>query len=166
MAAALVDDQLDRGARDRALRHLAGCDDCRAEVSQQRAIKARLDLMNEPRLPSALLDRLQSLQVTPSHEPPTQPVGGRPLPVRPLSADPLPSLGSTMRRRTRSVLVGATSLVLVGGGAAYAAGGSSGQSGAPVRPAVDVYTVQHGTTSGSVPLNDPAVSAVTVGFGR
>jgi hypothetical protein len=64
------------------------------------------------------------------------------------------------------VLLGATSLVLLGGGAAYAAGGTPDSSGTPVRPAVDVFTVQHGTTSGAMPLNDPAVTAVTVNFVR
>ncbi len=179
LAAALVDDQLSRADRDRALRHLVACDGCREEVEQQRAVKARLDTMGEPALPGSLLERLNAMQLP---SPPSSSAGQLPLAAAPFPSGgpgpvggaPLTSLGgvgvaatleSSNRRRARRLVVGAASLVLVGGGAAYAAGGSD-QSLQPVRPAVDVYTVQHGTTSGSVPLNDPAVTAVTTGFGR
>lgn len=183
LAAALVDDQLVGGERERALRHVASCSSCRFEVDQQRAVKARLDALNEPALPGSLFDKLQSMRMPPvSGEPAAQ---ARPAPLAPRPSLPLASgsgvnggtaaaalpLGAlspprSTRRRVRRVLVGATSLVLLGGGAAYAAGGSSDNSGTPVRPAVDVYTVQYGNTSGTVPLNDPAVSAVTVDPGR
>jgi hypothetical protein len=188
LAAALVDEQLEGNDRDRALRHLASCATCRFEVDQQRAVKARLDGLGEPSLPSSLLDRLQSMRpLSPGDAPdPRRVVGPLTAPALPLAApnalgaplaaaaplSPLPLPGgaalvrSATRNRVRRVLVGATSLVLLGGGAAYAAGGSNDGSAAPVRPAVDVYTMQHGTTSGTAPLNDPAVSAVTVGFGR
>jgi anti-sigma factor RsiW len=73
--------------------------------------------------------------------------------------------GPVGRQRVRRVLVGATSVVLLGGGAAYAAGGQDA-SPIPVRPAVDAYTVQHETTSGNMPLHDPAITTVTAGFGR
>jgi anti-sigma factor RsiW len=205
LAAAFVDEQLDRGERDRVLRHLAACDECREDVVVQRRIKQRLDRMGEPQLPTALLNRLQSLApesgtpVAPKRPPTGLPAAPDLLvPVRPASpvvARPKPPAGSAPSRRrpdllsslaarrpgakvqprvaatrgrwrARRVLVGAASVLLIGGGAAYAAGGSSDQSGTPVQPAVEVFTVQHGTTSGSVPLHDPAVSAVTAGFGR
>jgi anti-sigma factor RsiW len=188
LAAALVDDQLDPSSREKALRHVAACESCRFEVEQQRTMKARLDRMGEPELPSALLDRLSALR------PPEQPAADegargrtpgptewRGLPASPPGSpfgagsagrgpwSPAALIGTqrpVARTRVRRVLVGATSLVLLGGGAAYAAGGGSGSGAPPVRPPVDVYTVQHGTTSQTVPLNDPAVSAVTAGFGR
>ena len=207
LAAALVDEQLTGGEREKALRHVAACATCRSEVAQQRAMKLRLDGMDEPALPSALLDRLQAMRLPAPGQPPSDPVDAptqgppRPAPVGlgPVSPGPLSMPGATpgrplsagsrvlpfgspvalaavpavagpsrvvTRSRVRRVLLGATSLVLLGGGAAYAAGGSSDQSGTPVRPTVDVYTVQHGTTSGTVPLHDPAVTAVTVGLGR
>lgn len=183
LAAALVDDQLDDADRVRALRHVATCASCRFEVDQQRTMKARLDGLGEPMLPGSLFDKLQAMRVLPPGAPPpgavAEPVApprqlplavGSGLPGRssaPVVPLPLGGLATgRSRSRVRRVLVGATSLVLLGGGAAYAAGGSSDHSGTPVRPAVDVYTVQHGTTSGTVPLNDPAVGAVTVGFGR
>jgi hypothetical protein len=186
LAAALVDEQLAGGERERALRHVAQCASCRFEVEQQRAVKARLDELSEPALPGSLFDKLSSMRLPPTEAalppgptalPPRPTVlprpalplaSGRGLGGRPAAAAALPLAGLARppRSRLRRVLVGATSLVLLGGGAAYAAGGPSGDSGTPVRPAVDVYTVQHGTTSGTVPLNDPAVSAVTVGYGR
>jgi anti-sigma factor RsiW len=190
LAAALVDEQLEQAERDRALRHIAGCDRCRADVDQQRKIKSRLAAMSETQLPSALLDRLHALRPTAlppvggqqagpvpaAHEPTAHEPAAVPFPaalalpdraaVLPRGLVPAHSLASPMRRRTRRVLVGAASLVLAGTGAAYAAGGTDGSTGAPVRPAVDVYTLQHGTAGDTVPMNDPAVSAVTVGYGR
>jgi hypothetical protein len=181
LAAALVDEQLGRADRDRALRHLVSCATCRGEVEQQRAVKARLDTMGEPALPGSLLERLSAMQLPAPPSPPSPPgqlpLAAAPFPSArpgPIGGAPLASLSgvglagaleSTSRRRARRLVVGAASLVLMGGGAAYAAGGSE-QSIEPVRPAVDVYTVQHGTTGGTVPLNDPAVRAVTAGYGR
>ncbi|MEZ5115162.1 MAG: zf-HC2 domain-containing protein [Candidatus Nanopelagicales bacterium] len=56
--AGFVDDELDPVARDRALVHLAGCDDCRAEVSEQRRVKALLAGLADPVPPAGLLDGL------------------------------------------------------------------------------------------------------------
>lgn len=187
LAAALVDDQLEGSTRDRALRHLAGCAGCRFDVEQQRAVKLRLDGMGEPQLSGALLERLQGMHLpappagaagpgtplAPAPALPEPPLAQAPalpqppsLPLATASAVPQRAGPRPSRHRTRRVLVGATSLVLLGSGAAYAAGGDADQSGAPVRPAVDAYTVRHGTTSGTVPLHDPAAGAVTAGFGR
>jgi anti-sigma factor RsiW len=180
LAAALVDDQLDGVERDRALRHVASCDACRAEVEAQRRMKLRLDRMSDPFLPNTLLDRLQSL-APPSGQPyqrsdlpmaGSQPLGNPHLltaglaPAVALAPPARVGSASPARRRARRTIVGAASLLLLGGGVAYAAGGPAPGGGAPVQPAVDVYAVQHGTTSGAIPLHDPAVSAVTVGFRR
>jgi anti-sigma factor RsiW len=189
LAAALVDDQLSGSVRARALRHVADCETCRFEVGQQRAMKARLDGLGAPALPSSLFDRLQAMRpadagtptppastsmppaVAPTPSPASAPSLASAIPgPGPLGlgavARPWGALGGPLgRQRVRRVLVGATSVVLLGGGAAYAAGGQEATPG-PVRPAVDVYTVQHGTTSGTMPLHDPAVTAVTVGLGR
>ncbi len=214
LAAALADDQLTGSVRSRALRHVAECEGCRSEVGQQRAMKARLDGLGAPDIPSSLLDRLQNMRPVDAGSPaaPTgppspgesddvdamsagtavpEPASARrpspgPIPgstapvpaaVPALSPGPGPlGLGTTARpwgafggpvgrQRVRRVLIGATSVVLLGGGAAYAAGGQ-GAAPAPVQPAVDLYTVQHGTTGGTMPLHDTGVTAVTVGLGR
>jgi len=179
LAAALVDDQLDGVERDRALRHVASCDACRAEVEAQRRMKLRLDRMSDPFLPNTLLDRLQSLAPSGGQPgecddlpiPVPQPLGNPNVfaaGIAPAAALARPArVGSVSpaRRRVGRTVVGAASLLLLGGGVAYAAGGPTAGV-APVQPAVDVYAVQHGTTSGTIPLHDPAVSAVTVGFRR
>ncbi|WP_261574414.1 anti-sigma factor family protein [Frankia gtarii] len=54
----LIDHQLDPGARDRALAHLAGCGDCQREVAALRQVKARLVALGDPALPENVADRL------------------------------------------------------------------------------------------------------------
>jgi len=61
LAAALVDGALDGGARDRALVHIAGCTDCRAEVDHQRQLKERLRRRGDPFPPTGLTDRLSAI---------------------------------------------------------------------------------------------------------
>jgi hypothetical protein len=46
------------------------------------------------------------------------------------------------------------------GAAAFAAGGSDGQPGPQVTPAVDVFMLQHDITIGEVPVVPPVASPV------
>jgi hypothetical protein len=61
LVAAVVDGVLDHAARERALGHLARCDDCRAEVEAQRRLKARLARLAGPEVPANLAERLLHL---------------------------------------------------------------------------------------------------------
>jgi hypothetical protein len=61
LVAAVVDGALDHAARERALGHLARCDDCRAEVEAQRRLKARLARLAGPDVPTSLAERLLHL---------------------------------------------------------------------------------------------------------
>jgi anti-sigma factor RsiW len=61
LVAAVVDGALDHEARERALGHLARCDDCRAEVEAQRRLKARLAQLGTPEVPAGLAERLLAL---------------------------------------------------------------------------------------------------------
>ncbi|HEV7754439.1 MAG TPA: zf-HC2 domain-containing protein [Mycobacteriales bacterium] len=61
LVAAVADGALDHAARERALAHLARCDDCRAEVEAQRRLKARLARLAGPEVPPSLADRLLRL---------------------------------------------------------------------------------------------------------
>jgi anti-sigma factor RsiW len=61
LVAAVVDGALDHEARERALSHLARCDDCRAEVEAQRRVKSRLARTAAPELPGGLAERLLRL---------------------------------------------------------------------------------------------------------
>src|SRR6266576_773112 len=58
---ALVDGELDHDARDRALAHLTGCAECRAEVDAERRAKARLGQLADPVMPFEVTARLSAL---------------------------------------------------------------------------------------------------------
>lgn len=57
-AAALADGALGADARDRALAHLAGCEDCRADVDMQRRLKGLLVGLGEPSMSPLMFNRL------------------------------------------------------------------------------------------------------------
>jgi hypothetical protein len=61
LVAAVVDGALDHAARERALGHLARCDDCRAEVEAQRRLKTQLARLAGPEVPASLAERLLHL---------------------------------------------------------------------------------------------------------
>lgn len=161
-AAALVDGELDHAARERAQAHLAHCAECRAEVDAQRRLKDRLRLtaVDVPPVSADLTDRLLALAAVPHSAParlgPTRP-GGRPVSVRPVGRP---------RRRRRAAVGGA--VVVLGLGAAFALGGTRAAAPrpAPVDPGSTVFVVDHATTSGEVPLLDPAAGVVTADLAR
>lgn len=65
--AAFVDEELTKGAMHRARVHMVHCEDCRAEVAQQRRASERLKEANTdeiPMIPSTLMDRLHSIAHT------------------------------------------------------------------------------------------------------
>lgn len=188
LGAALVDEQLEPAMRELVLRHMIGCSTCRDEVEQQRQLKARLSALSEPGLPIGLFGRLSALNAPTSSgtdgEDQAELAGGRSnlavLPaVRPADELPEPSvlplpdarpfgrsafLGDA--HRGRRLLAGAASLLLVGVGTAYAAA-SDGQLGSPTQPTANVFTTTDASeASSSVPLNDPAFTAMTASFGH
>jgi anti-sigma factor RsiW len=176
LAAAFVDDQLDPATRDLVLSHVAGCPGCRADVEQQRRLKARLRALGEPGLPTGLLLRLSSLNVPGEPPAPPPPVLGPPArrdptPVAVRPASPLPASGPLGRssvlhsaRPGRLLLAGAASLLLVGAGTAYAASGDT-QRSVPGNRAVTAFTAgQQSGSPTSVPLNAPAFAAMTASF--
>ena len=56
---ALVDGELDGAERDRAHAHLAGCEQCRAEAAELRALKQKLrELMTRAPAEAAMTSRL------------------------------------------------------------------------------------------------------------
>jgi anti-sigma factor RsiW len=163
LVAAVVDGVLGHDARDRALAHLARCDECRAEVEAQRRLKARLARLGAPEVPGDLAARLLRLpdgaaggatpgaaQATLLPEPP---------PVR-LQASFRPPAPRSAPARPRRLAFAAA------GGAAFTLGLASvlalGSPDRPrvVTPAVDSYTVEHSRSAVGVPGADPVVEAV------
>jgi anti-sigma factor RsiW len=161
---ALVDGELDHAGRERALAHLAGCADCRAEVEAQRGLKARLSAADADLAPPPdLTGRLLALAV-PGVAPPPAPGRARPVPLGPpVRRD---RVGPSGRRRTRGRVrrrQATGALVVVGLGAALALGGpGGGRSSTPLDPGADVFVVEHVSTTGRLPLREPAARVATL----
>jgi anti-sigma factor RsiW len=154
---ALVDGELDGAERDRAVAHLAGCEPCRAEAAELRALKKRLGtLMSRAPAEAAMTRRLVAM---------TGP--GGPLPPRRLlrlAPGPRSAERRENRRpgprgpvRRRYLVLGTVSLVVGLGTAAFTVGGSGEAAPGPrITPPVEMYSVEHAITTGEVPLTGPS----------
>jgi anti-sigma factor RsiW len=156
---ALVDGELDGAERDRAHAHLAGCEQCRAEAAELRALKRRLrGLTGGAPAEAEMTRRLIAI---------TGPGGPLPPRRRLLRLAPPPSAvrgtrgpGPGRRVRRRYVVLGTVSLVVGIGTAAFTAGGG-GQAvpGPRITPPVEMYSVQHAINTGEVPFTGPSGKA-------
>ncbi|GAA0564150.1 anti-sigma factor family protein [Actinomadura livida] len=178
---ALVDGELGHEERDRVLAHLAGCAQCKDEVTALRLLKGRLRGLSDAPLadetgglPSDdFLTRLRSLAAyadpaddSPHAPPPGPPARHSARPVRP-SARPVrarpaarahggrPGHAAVLpaQPRRRYLVLGAATLFIGLGTASYAAGGR--QEAPSVTPAFDRFAVEHALTAGDAPLTDP-----------
>ena len=150
---ALVDGELSGAERDRAYAHLAGCEQCRVEAAQLRALKQKLrSLVEGPQAEAAMTRRLISM---------TAP--GGPLPPRRarLRVVPEPRTPRSTRpgtHRRRYVLLGTASLVVGLGTAAFTVGGGAqAVPGPKITPPVELYSVEHAIITGEVPYSGPTV---------
>jgi anti-sigma factor RsiW len=155
---ALVEGELDGAERDRAHAHLAGCEQCRAEAAELRELKRKLRALTSGAPAEAAMTRRLIAMTGP----------GGPLPPRRRllrlapSARPAASLGSSKpgyRRpaRRRYLVLGAVSVVLGLGTAAFTAGGGGGAVPGPrITPPVEMYSVEHAITTGEVPFTGPS----------
>jgi anti-sigma factor RsiW len=162
---ALVDGELGHDERDRALMHLAACDECRAEADALRTLKRRLRAMGDALPAESLLARLQAMGEPGDPLPPVvrrlpgqsrTPAATRPRDTRP--ADTRPRRAAASRRRLprgRYLLAGAATLAVFGVGSAAFAAGSEPRSLPRVAPSIEQFAVEHALTSGDVPLTDP-----------
>ncbi|RAY14489.1 anti-sigma factor [Actinomadura craniellae] len=156
---ALVDGELDHDERDRALAHLASCQQCRTEAETLRRLKGRLRSFGtaDEAAPSAdLMSRLTGMAAM--DVPAPQPVRSprrtrRPVPAgavrRPPDQRPARRPARAAARRRAYVAVGAAAVVF--STASYVAGADTEPMPAVV-PAFDRFSVEHGQTSGDVPL--------------
>jgi anti-sigma factor RsiW len=154
---ALIDGELDGAERDRAYAHLAGCEQCRTEAAELRALKQKLSaLLSRAPAEAAMTRRLIAM---------TGP--GGPLPPRRrllrLASGPRAAGGRETRRpgprgpvRRRYLVIGAVSLVVGLSTAAFTAGGGEATPGPRITPPVEMYSVEHAITTGEVPFTGPS----------
>ena len=162
---ALIDGELDGAERDRAYAHLAGCEQCRTEAAELRALKRKLStLLSRAPAEAAMTRRLIAM---------TGP--GGPLPPRrrllrlapsPRAADRRETRRETRRPgprgpvRRRYLVFGAMSLVVGLSTAAFTAGGGGEATPGPrITPPVEMYSVEHAITTGEVPFTGPSARA-------
>ena len=167
---ALVDGELGGAELDRAHAHLAGCEQCRTEAAELRALKRKLrGLMDGAPAEAAMTRRLiamtgpggpmpprrRLLRVVPGRRPAAGPPTFRPG-VGPPSGTvpPWPSA-----RRRRYLVLGTVSLVVGLGTAAFTVGGGGDAAPGPrITPPVEMYSVEHAITTGEVPFPVPAAA--------
>jgi anti-sigma factor RsiW len=160
---ALVDGELGGAERDRAYAHLAGCEQCRIEAAELRALKRKLSTLL-PRAPAeaAMTRRLIAM---------TGPGGPLPPRRRLLRLAPVARLAPTARRETRRpgsrspvrrryLVLGTMSLVVGLSTVAFTAGGGGSATPGPrITPPVEMYSVEHAITTGEVPFTGPSSRA-------
>jgi len=166
---ALVDGELDGAELDRAHAHLAGCEPCRAEAAELRALKQKLrGLVDGAPAEAAMTRRLiamtgpggpmpprrRLLRVVPGRRPAASRPGSGSSPKAlkpPRSPKPWPS-----GRRRRYLILGTVSLVVGLGTAAFTVGGGGDAAPGPrITPPVEMYSVEHAITTGEVPFPAP-----------
>jgi anti-sigma factor RsiW len=177
---ALVDGELSAAERDRVHAHLAGCEACRAEANELRALKKRMRGLGEVPPDDALTRRLIAIAEPGPPVPPrrrarrmngpasrpgfrTAPGGGVPpgagvapgagAGVAPASRRPGRVLRAGHRRpRRRYLALGVVSCVFAGlSVTAFTMGGDQQTPGPRITPQVQLYSVQHAITTGQVP---------------
>lgn len=154
VAAALVDGELDHASRERAHRHLAHCDACRAEVDAQRRLKSRLSALDEPAPSDALTARLRALSAR--GDAVVRPVEAGAGPVRPVSVRPAARAAASSRpagRRPRSLrrrAAAGSAFAVLGVAAALALGSPPPRpASTPFDPGTDAFVTQFvGTNDG------------------
>jgi anti-sigma factor RsiW len=155
---ALVDGELDGAELDRAHAHLAGCEQCRTEAAELRALKQKLRaLMSGAPAEAAMTSRLIAMTGPGGPLPPRRRLL-RVVPGRRPAAGPAPARPGSRRRRY--LVLGTVSLVVGLGTAAFTAGGGGDAAPGPrITPQVQMYSVEHAITTGGVPLPGPPASS-------
>ncbi|HEV2376552.1 MAG TPA: zf-HC2 domain-containing protein [Streptosporangiaceae bacterium] len=154
---ALIDGELSHTQRERALAHLAGCEDCRCEAAAMRALKHRMRTLGEATAAAALTDRLVAMSAgaqfagVPSADFARQ--------SRHLSA-------AARRRRTGRLAVGGLALLAVAVPAVgFLAGNEPRQPGPSVSPAVDLFVDQHAVAPDTGAAHQPVgVAGPSAGY--
>jgi anti-sigma factor RsiW len=159
----LVDGELDGAERDKATAHLARCEQCRSEAAALRDLKGQLRSLavESPAVAAHEADmvrRLMSMAGV-STQPPRRRLRVLSRPARglrppgPGSSRPGGFPGSRMsRRHGRYLALGAVTLMVGLGTAAFSAGGGDAAPGPGITPQMQLYSEEHAITTGDVPF--------------
>jgi anti-sigma factor RsiW len=163
---ALIDGELDGAERDRAHAHLAGCEQCRAEAADLRALKQKLrTLRTGAPAEAAITGRLIAMAEPGGPPPPRRRLrvgvrrgpGSRPAIARGSRRPPWPGQARSRSARRRQLMIGGICLVVGLGTAAFTAGGGgTAEPGPRITPPVEMYSVEHAITTGEVPFTGPS----------
>jgi anti-sigma factor RsiW len=167
---ALVDGELDGAERDRAHAHLAGCEQCRKEAAELRALKQKLrSLTTLAPAEAAMTSRLIAMTGPGGPQPPRRRLlrgitGARGTGATRSGGRGRGSLRPGMprprrARRRRALMIGAVSLVVGLGTAAFTAGGGGEATPGPkITPQVELYGIEHAITTGGLPNISPSAA--------
>ena len=157
---ALVDGELAGADLDRANAHLASCEQCRGDAASLRALKSQLRELASDAGHDDLMLRLFAL-------------GGQPAASQDRGNyndrgnyydhgdDHENAADDTRSPRRRYLVWSALSLAVVGGvgAAAFSMGGGPSGPAPDVVPQVEMFSVQHASTTGDVPFPEPSLAA-------
>jgi len=183
---ALVDGELDGAEQDKATAHLARCEQCRSEAAALRDLKRQLRSLaaESPAVAGHEADMVRRLMSLTGTQPPRRRLrvlsrsarGLRPPnppnPPGPRDSRPRGFPGSRMsRRHGRYLALGAVTIMVGLGTAAFGAGGGDAAPGPRITPQMELYSEEHAITTGDVPyagpgsVEGPAVLPVTTPTG-
>lgn len=175
---ALVDGELDGAERDKATAHLARCEQCRAEAASLRDLKRQLrslaaespavvaheagmtrrlmEMTGIGAAPQPRLRRLRVLSRPPRGLRPPGPASARPgRPARSARSarSGWPGGARMARRHGRYLALGAVTIVVGLGTAAFSVGGGGDAAPGPrITPQMQLYSEEHAITTGDVPF--------------
>jgi anti-sigma factor RsiW len=184
LLSALVDGELSGADRDRASAHLAHCEQCRDGAASLRELKGELRSLGSAPLDeadgdTAMIQRLLAISELAAAAGPSGPLRQRRHRVMPARALPGPRpaqgpggpLGPSgpgrpagprlSKRNRRFLVVGAMSIVVTLGTAAFSVGGTDSAPGPRITPQYELYSEEHAITTGEVPYTGPPAGSGT-----
>lgn len=160
---ALVDGELDGAERDKATAHLARCEQCRSEAAALRDLKRQLKSLaaESPAVVAHEADMVRRLMSMTGVGTQPRRRGLRALsrparglrPPGPGASRPGGFPGARLPRRPgRYLALGAVTIMVGLGTAAFSAGGGDAAPGPRITPQMELYSEEHAITTGDVPF--------------
>jgi len=178
LLSALVDGELSGADRDRTSAHLARCEQCRYEAASLRELQGELRSLGTAPLDhtgadAAMTQRLLAISSLAAAAGPSGLVRlrrHRMVPAR-TPQGPRSTTGPSgpgragaprlSKRNRRFLVVGAVSIMVTLGTAAFSMGGSDAAPGPRITPQYELYSEEHAITTGEVPYAGPPTGSGT-----